>query len=451
MIFKRLYFNIIIRVLLLAATALGLAWAIITTSYFFTIALLSILIAIQVILLIKYLNKTNRLLLRFFTALRDKSTDQEIIVETDDRNLDGIILLVNEINNSIQNTRIEKEAHYNYLQTILEQTGTGLVVIDNKGKVLLVNKAALEIMGISSLFKISDLNTLRENFGDDILKLRAGDQILFKISKDHDILHLSVTCTEIRVQDDFNKIFSIQNIKREIEESEIESWRKLIRVLNHEIRNSISPITSISKALLKVLTNDSGNSKPVNALQQDTIDDSIDGLSTIEKRGDNLLKFVSSFKDYTQLPKPVISEVTAISLIHDNLDLLKNEIETNKINLNLKIESDDIILSIDKKMIDQVFINIIRNAIESLKESKRTKEIEVHAFQSENKIQILIKDNGPGISKDVLEKIFIPFYTTKKGGSGIGLSLSRQIMQLHGGSISVQSELGVETVFTLSF
>jgi len=197
MIFKRLYFNIIIRVLLLAATALGLAWAIITTSYFFTIALLSILIAIQVILLIKYLNKTNRLLLRFFTALRDKSTDQEIIVETDDRNLDGIILLVNEINNSIQNTRIEKEAHYNYLQTILEQTGTGLVVIDNKGKVLLVNKAALEIMGISSLFKISDLNTLRENFGDDILKLRAGDQILFKISKDHDILHLSVTCTEM--------------------------------------------------------------------------------------------------------------------------------------------------------------------------------------------------------------------------------------------------------------
>jgi len=326
-----------------------------------------------------------------------------------------------------------------------------VIAADTDGKIEIVNKAALATLGLESLFDITALNTFRPGFGTDILALGAGKQALHKLTVRNKVVYLSVKCTEFKMQEKQLKILSLQDIKREIEIGEIDSWRKLIRVLNHEIRNSISPIVSISGALAKLLSDRIYNPKQLRDLKQEMIDDSVDGLQTIEKRGSNLMKFISGMKNFTELPQPVISKVDVKQLILDNTELYDNDIKKHLVKLEIDIYPQDLILDIDKKLIDQVLINIIRNALEALTQTDKEKAIIIKAYKLGDQIIIEVNDNGPGIIQEEIEKIFIPFFTTKEGGSGIGLSLSRQIMQLHNGGIAVQSIHGRGTTFILSF
>jgi two-component system nitrogen regulation sensor histidine kinase NtrY len=230
----------------------------------------------------------------------------------------------------------------------------------------------------------------------------------------------------------------------------LEAWQNLTRVLRHEIMNSITPISSLTSTLREILDHDMQRKDNHYELKDEGADDLREGLSTIENRSKGLIKFIDAYREYTSLPKPKMSTVRLKDLIEKVAQLMRTELKKTKIQFHYEWSSEYLTIQADVEMIEQVLINLLKNAIEALAESENP-TLELIGRYHENAIKIEVIDNGPGIIKEALEHIFVPFYTTKRTGSGIGLSLSRQIMQMHNGSLSVESEPYVKTAFTMKF
>lgn len=246
------------------------------------------------------------------------------------------------------------------------------------------------------------------------------------------------------------KLITLQNIQTELQKQELEAWQNLTRVLRHEIMNSITPISSLTSTLREILDYDLTKKEDVYELKNEAADDLREGLNTIESRSKGLIKFIDAYREYTSLPQPKLKAILLRYLIDRVAQLMKNEFRKTNIEFVATCESEYLTIQADEEMIEQVLINLIKNAIEALGTIPNGK-IELIGRYAENRIVIEVVDNGPGIIKEALNKIFVPFFTTKKSGSGIGLSLSRQIMQMHNGTLTVESEPDKRTVFSLRF
>ena len=296
-----------------------------------------------------------------------------------------------------------------------------------------------------------------ESFSPELVsKLMAisnGESIMVKIQKQDTILQLAIFATEFKVADRLIRMATIKDIQNELEENEMESWQKLIRVLTHEIMNSITPIASITQTLNYMIKD--ARATYTNAFQDEgeieTMDEITLAIETIHKRSTGLLHFVESYRDLTRIPIPRFT-IFSVRTLFDNLKgLMKEEMQKHNIDCQTSVNPDNLELSADEQLIEQVLINLLKNAIQAL-ENTVNPVIEVKAFTDlSGKIVVQMIDNGQGILPEVLDKIFVPFFTTKPKGSGIGLSLSRQILRLHGGTLTAHSEPDVETVFTLKF
>jgi len=271
---------------------------------------------------------------------------------------------------------------------------------------------------------------------------------MIKAVSDNEILKLSVRKTVFKIQDNTVNLVSAQNIRTELEEEEIEVWKKLISVLTHEIMNSVTPIKSLTGTVIKMYEKSSVSE--VNNKSENT-DDILLALNTIQKRSNGLLSFVETYRNLTKIPKPVFCEIELKSFLHEITILMDSELQSSNIVISTEVNPENLKLIADEKLLTQVIINLIKNSIEAINNTANGK-IQIKAFLSlPSDIIIQVIDNGTGISADRIDKVFIPFFTTKEKGSGIGLSLSRQIMKLHGGIISVHSRSGEETVFSLRF
>ena len=271
---------------------------------------------------------------------------------------------------------------------------------------------------------------------------------MIKVVSDDEILKLSIRKTVFKIQDNTVNLVSLQNIRTELEEEEIEVWKKLISVLTHEIMNSVAPIKSLTNTMIKTFEKNRF-SEEQNEVKY--IEDTLLALKAIQKRSNGLMSFVEIYRSLTKVPKPVFHEIEMISLLHEITILMDSELQSSNIVISTEVKPENLKLTADEKLITQVIINLIKNSVESIN-NKTNGKIQIEAFWSSQTEPIIqVTDNGTGISADLIEKVFIPFFTTKEHGSGIGLSLSRQIMKLHGGTISVYSKPGIETVFTLIF
>lgn len=242
---------------------------------------------------------------------------------------------------------------------------------------------------------------------------------------------------------------SLQNIQSELEEKEMEAWQNLVRVLTHEIMNSVTPISSLAGTIESDLRQHFD--EDADQLSEDEMRDIHLSLQTISKRSEALIRFVKEFRSLTSIPKPKPAVFSARTLLDEVCMLHKSELGEKGISAQIEVYPEDLTILADKGMIEQVLINLVKNAIQSF-DDQAEKTLTLRAFVSEkSRPVIMVKDNGPGIDPDALEKIFIPFFTTKKTGSGIGLSLSRQIMRQHQGTLTVKSELGKGTEFYLRF
>jgi len=355
---------------------------------------------------------------------------------------------LNESVNRLKNARKEKDSEHQFFKNIVQHVGIGILTFDDDGVIQIINTAAKRLLKIERAEKLDDLNNVDPSLVESFKKLKTGGRELLQLKTGDETVQLSFFAIELTLRGKPMKLISMSNIQTELEEKEMKAWQDLVRVLTHEIMNSVTPISSLATVVEGEL--DTKIKTENLQLSKDEIGDMHLSLHTISKRSAGLIRFVKEFKNLTHVPKPRLAEIEVKGLLEELTMLHKKELADNGVAVELKLQSDDLKVIADKTMIEQVLINLIKNAIQAF-DNQPAKKIIIAAHDSDGHIIISVKDNGNGIDADALEKIFIPFFTTKKTGSGIGLSLSRQIMRQHGGQISVKSKLGEGTEFVLRF
>lgn len=406
------------------------------------------IITAQLVEMFKFVSQTNRKLTRFLESVKYSdfisgfTADNKLGSSFKDLNI-----AFNEVLEAFRKARSEKEEHWQYLNSVVQQVRTGLLSFDTDGNVQLINTNAKRFLGVTSIKNIRELINRNPGLYNVINNVESGKSELFKSSNE---LYLSIQATELRIRGIDVKLVTLQNIQPELQKQELEAWQNLTRVLRHEIMNSITPISSLTSTLREILDHDMLRKDEHWELKDEGAEDLREGLSTIENRSRGLIKFIDAYREYTSLPKPKIATVRLKDIIEKVAQLMKNDIKKTNIDFQYSCTSDYLTIQADFEMIEQVLINLLKNAVEALAETKNPR-LGLKGLYSENEVRIEVTDNGPGIIREALEHIFVPFYTTKRTGSGIGLSLSRQIMQMHNGSLSVVSEPDVSTTFTLKF
>ena len=398
------------------------------------------------------MDKTNRDLSSFLESIRFSEFTRSFQIEGMGDSFDELNKAFNDVIKDFQEVRSEKEEHFHYLQSIVQNIDVSIIAYQKDGSVEMVNKAAKKLFQVSSLKNIKILEKLSSELVETLLTIAPGQNKLVKVQDEDDILQLAIYATEFKVKNKLIILATINNIQNVLEEQETEAWQKLIRVLTHEIMNSITPIASLSSTLdimLKGISQES-NQETIR-LDNDTTIEIQQALQTINKRSTGLLHFVNTYRNLTRIPKPNF-KIAKIKNLFENIKMLMvDELEKNDVQFIVAVDPENMEFSADEQLIEQVLINLIKNSIHAL-EGKKDGKIELKSFYNKRgRVTIQVSDNGQGILKDVLDKIFIPFFTTKPSGSGIGLSLSRQILRLHNGTISAQSIPDEETIFTLTF
>jgi two-component system, NtrC family, nitrogen regulation sensor histidine kinase NtrY len=453
MVFNKFRINFLVRTLLLAASMFVSLYLYFYTNLTITLVMATLVVIVQVVALIYYVDRTNRVLNDFLQSIRYSDFTRTFQVETTDSTFDKLKATFNDVIKDFQSVRAEKEESFYYLQTVIQHIGIALIAYQKDGTVELINNATKKLFQIRTLNNIQALREFNPELVQKLLTIRHGENLLLKIREKDDLLQLAIYGTEFKIQNRTILLVSIKNIQQELEEKEMESWQRLIRVLTHEIMNSITPISSLSSTVnllmeevvdgLKAKEN---CSEEVENLQEITV-----ALQTIHNRTDGLIHFVNTYRNLTRIPTPTFSIFPVSRLLKNVSHLHLKELEEKGITCTITIEPVTLELSADEKLIEQVLINLMKNSIHAL-ETTKDPVIELKGFLNKRgRITIQVIDNGPGILPEVIDKIFIPFFTTKPQGSGIGLSLSRQILRQHGGNINVYSEPDRETKFTLTF
>ncbi len=447
MAYDRFSFMVALQVIGLAITPILFYWLVTKDDTLVTSVTLIVVWVAQIIYLLYYVRKTNREIAGFLNSVVYRDTSLKYDEEKSGRSFNQLYHAFNTVFRTIHEAKIEKEAEHHYFQNTIKHVGIGLVSFDEQGTIELFNQAASNLLGMKSLRTVSDLNRVYPKLGELLQHVRPQNPELIKIQIGGETFQLSVNAVEFKIEKRNIKLVSIQDISSEIEAGEIAAWQKLIRVLIHEMTNSISPINLLSNTLLN-LFRPGGNTLQAQELDQKIIDDSITGLQAINKRSRGLKKFIESYSLFTKMPEPNFSSFSIQAFFYTLSVLFKDELKG--IQLKSNMTPPGLSLYADEKMIEQVLINLISNSIYFLKKRKGAM-IELSAYKEKGRTVIRVSDNGPGIEKEEMENIFVPFYSTKEGGSGIGLSLSRQIMLLHKGGITVVSKPGIRTDFILTF
>lgn len=442
--------GVLIRVIIISLTTFLLVYLVSFNEKYVSAAIVAGAIIIEIIELFRFTSVTNKKITKFLESIRYSDFSTSF---SHDNKLGKSFRELNKafsnVADAFRKERAEKEEHLNYLNTVVQHVTAGLLSFDVDGNVGLINSAAKKFLNTPQLHNISEILGVDVTLYKKLKQMRPGDKALIRISND---LNLAIHATELKLRGHSYKLVAIQNIHSELESKEVEAWQNLTRVLRHEIMNSITPIASLTGTLNEILAEDLIPKEDESyEISDESLSDLKEGLQTIENRSKGLITFVDAYRDYTSIPKPKFGLIKIDELFEHINKLLKREILELGIDFQSKILFDGLEITADRELVEMVLINLLKNAREALKERDGAK-LEMTARVDENQRVIIdIKDNGPGIIPEAQERIFIPFYTTKKSGSGIGLALSRQIMQLHNGSLSVKSEPEVYTIFTLRF
>ena len=448
--YKSFRVNLIIRIILFSVSVF-LFFYLLEEDTYLTPILIFIASILQIYSLIRYVDKTNRDLASFLESIRFSEFTRSFQIEGMGNSFNELNRAFNDVIADFQKVRSEKEEHFHYLQSIVQNIDVSILAYQKDGTVEMINKAAKKLFQLSGIKNISKLENLSPELVETLLTIKPGENKLVKVQDDDDFPQLAINSTEFKIKEKSIILATIKNIQNVLEEQETEAWQKLIRVLTHEIMNSITPISSLSSTLEMILKPYISEEGAEEVPDKETVLEIQHAIQTISKRSAGLLHFVNTYRNLTRIPKPNF-KIIKVSEIFDNIQsLLETDLQKNNIELIKQVEPAGFEISMDEQLIEQVLINLLKNSIHAL-EHKDDKRIVIKAFfNKRGRPTIQVSDNGVGILKDVLDKIFIPFFTTKPSGSGIGLSLSRQILRLHGGTITASSVPEKETVFTLTF
>jgi nitrogen fixation/metabolism regulation signal transduction histidine kinase len=450
MIIRNFYFQVIFRTLLIVVLSACVGWLISAGKPFSLVVLCVGVDALLVYLLIQFLNSTNRKISYFLESVQNDDSTLSIPTRITDKSILGIYEGLNKVNRQIQQLKIESRQQEQYFETLLEHVATGILTYNTSGFVLHANSAAKKMLGIDVLTHLHQLERINRTLFQTVKNIEPFEQRLVSVSSERGVVQLSLKSASFKVKNDELILLSIQDIRNELDEKELDSWMKLIRVLMHEIMNSIAPITSLSESLCNFFTIDGRPALP-GELSESKIQSTLRGLSVIKEQGNGLMLFVESYRKLTRLPKPdkkffrFEELATRIKVLYSSLD------NSQLVKLSVSINPADLEVFADENMISQVLLNLTKNALQANDKNPEGRIQIIAGINQDRRPEVRVIDNGPGIPEEILEQIFVPFFTTKESGSGIGLSLSRQIMRLHGGSLHARSTPGKETVFSMIF
>ncbi len=451
MVFKGFRIQVIIRVLLIVVNVALIFRLHTQASYAVSTIILILLLILQVVMLIRYAEQTNRKLTRFFESIRHADFTTSFGGNEMGKSFEGLNREFNEVIEAFNRNKTEKEEHFNYLLTVIQHVSIGIIVYKLNGEVDVYNNAVKRLLQVKRLRKISDLKEVAEDLPELLMNMKAGNKTLFKLFINDELLQLSISATAFRMRGEEYILVSFQDIHPELEQKEIESWQKLIRVLTHEIMNSITPISSLASTVNGILDEYKNSNPRLGEDEQEQFENIVHAIATIENRSNGLLSFVELYRNLTRIPKPHFRYFRVRELFDRVLQLMDPKFEASGIQSDVNIYPQDLKILADPDLVEQVLINLLLNAIDAVREISDPKISLRASMNLNNRIIIEIADNGKGIKQDIMDKIFMPFFTSKKSGSGIGLSLSRQIMSMHKGSISVRSKADKGAVFTVVF
>lgn len=452
--FNNFRVNIVLRVLVLLALTFVLVWGYVKTDWQMTLVVSGVLLLIMLIELVHYVETSNR----HFTAFLNSITVHDFSIHYDlhkkGNSFDVLGKAFNKITLAMQQLNSERAAQHQLLEAVIEHVGIALFCIDDQGKITLMNQSAKRLFNTPYIHHAFALGKIDERLPALVRDATAGESQLINLNLDGQQQPVSMFTTKFELLGENYSLVSLQNIREELESREVESWRKLIKVLTHEIMNSVTPIVSLSSVIKEALISSNGKLSVTELSEQEAMD-LVRSLLAIEARGKGLVSFVQSYNNLANVPQPYITDVAVLSLLERLRTLVQGEMTNAGITLSISCAPEELMLRADTQQVEQVLINLLKNARESISGDTNTCNggaIHIAAsINADGHVQITVKDTGAGIGPDKLQDIFIPFYTTKKGGSGIGLSISRQLMQANKGYIAVNSEEGKGTLFTLVF
>jgi len=447
MVSKRYFYNLIIRLALISLTCFLLCLSFFIYPNYSVIIILGILFIYQVVVLARYLNAINKKLENFFLFYLSGEVTSTNIRRTKKDEFSSLYMYFDLINDKLEQARLKNEIQNNYFKTIVDETAVGLISFKTDGSVELFNEAAKKIFGIQVLRNLRKLNNVKDGFSEMLIEMESNDRKLISLIQDGELIQLATKKVKFKAMNEELHLVSFQNIKPELEEREIESWQRLIRVLTHEIMNSMTPIVTLVGTIVKKLRRkDKPELIDPQEVTSEIMQKTVKGLDLIDSRGKGLISFVQNYRSITRLPKPDFKIVNIKDLFQRVTSLFESQLEVTGIDLRINCHPS-LFMNADGALLEQVIINLVKNSSEALDDIE-SPFVELTAHSVQDQMVMQVSDNGRGIPSELIDDIFVPFFTTKQSGSGIGLSLSRQIIRLHGGSMTVQSSPG-NTVFTI--
>jgi signal transduction histidine kinase len=443
---KRFELRIIIRVIFMFAVLCLAAVTVIQAQFIYLIILIPV-VAWQLSDFYRFFHKTQSELEQFVESIHYRDFSRHFDVRHAPDELKNMRKGFNDINSTFKVISREKETQYLYLQKILELVETGILSYEvESGEVVWMNDSLKKILGMPYLKSLKSLEKRDVYLFREIQQLQPGAGKIISISRDNGIVKVLASATAFQTDNKTYKLAAFQNVNEALDEAEAKAWQKLLSVMTHEIMNSVAPISSLADTMLDRLQKATEFMRE----QPAAVEDLELGIETIRRRSEGLLKFTETYRNLNKIVSPTLAKVYIRNLFENLHQLMQPTLQQKNVELDIILQNPDLSYELDATLIEQVLINLLVNAIEAVKDKPNPK-IHLSAFSAagSSKINIKVADNGCGIPASLMDRIFIPFFTTRKNGSGIGLSLCQQILLLHKGSIQVQSVVNEGSAFTL--
>jgi two-component system, NtrC family, nitrogen regulation sensor histidine kinase NtrY len=488
---KKYEINILIRLQLLVLTISAAAFLLLNNLLGGSILVILVVIY-QIYELFRFISKSNQELEDFVQSIHYRDFTRQFDVKNAPETVKDLRKGFNEINSTFKLISKEKETQFLYLQKILELVDTGILSYDMKSEeVIWLNEAFKKMMGIPYLKTIQSLEKRDASLFANIVAIKPKETKITTVTNNKNAFKILLTATAFQVDDHIYKLIAFQNINDVVDETESQAWHKLLSVMTHEIMNSIAPIASLANTMSRQLSAFSGELSAIrrepsalsdefyaisyqpSAVSSEQATDGSElkahrsmltadssqliadlklGIETIQKRSEGLLKFAETYRNLNKISQLNLKTVYVRDIFENLYQLMNPSLESKNIELDIILKDPHLKIEVDINLVEQALINLIVNAVEAVKDKTGDRIIQLSATAQPNQKTILsVSDNGLGMSAEVQDQIFIPFFSTRKTGSGIGLSLCKQIMMLHKGSIQVQSTEGVGSVFSLVF
>ena len=445
---RRIFFwNILVRLGLLILTAFLFVWLTesLQVEFVFTLMVGGVVIVLQVYLLTRYVLGITRVIEQFVDAIGREETP-EIQFDTGRALFRKLKERSNSIKQAMNARRLEKEKVDRILIHVINSAEPGLLCFNNRGELLFMNDSARALVGKQELTHLDELKGINEKLWEGLKDLKTGSPRVIRLFRKESETRrseqlMSIRLKEVKIFDENYLLFSLQDIQEELHKSESDSWQKIIRVLTHEIMNAVSPMLSLSKSLQKRIGPDNGKETAK----------IVDGLKMIETTGKGLLDFVEEYRRLSLLPPPKKKKLRLKDSFKGILLMFEDEAREKHIRLTVDMEDPGTEIHADPQQFEMVLLNLIRNSFDSYSHGQQGKFLKILSRRINNREHIMVEDNGSGIPEELIDQVFVPFFSTKEQGSGIGLSLARQVMNKHEGTILLESLSGKGTVVTLVF